>query len=315
MLPWLMEIGEVPLVEVARRFDMTPAQVQSDLELVAMCGLPPFIDEMIDVFVDDGVVFVGVPRLFTRPLRLTAPEAFSLLASARAAMQLPGADTDGALGRGLAKLAAVLADAGIATVGDGPPAADDDTAGVVVDLARPELTDMLAESAATGAELAITYFSPARAEMTARAIVPRHVYTEGANWYVVADDDRSQSRRTFRIDRIESATATGRTVDVESTVPPERFFDDVDVPRATIRLGPGARWVLDQYPIDTVEESADGWVEARLPVASERWLAKLLIRLGPDAVLIDPADDNPAVAVARRLLSRYESVTAGPGTA
>jgi proteasome accessory factor C len=230
-------------------------------------------------------------------------------------MQLPGADTDGALGRGLAKLAAVLADAGIATVGDGPPAADDDTAGVVVDLARPELTDMLAESAATGAELAITYFSPARAEMTARAIVPRHVYTEGANWYVVADDDRSQSRRTFRIDRIESATATGRTVDVESTVPPERFFDDVDVPRATIRLGPGARWVLDQYPIDTVEESADGWVEARLPVASERWLAKLLIRLGPDAVLIDPADDNPAVAVARRLLSRYESVTAGPGTA
>jgi proteasome accessory factor C len=315
MLPWLMEIGEVPLAEVARRFDMTPAQVQSDLELVAMCGLPPFIDEMIDVFVDDGVVFVGVPRLFTRPLRLTAPEAFSLLASARAAMQLPGADTDGALGRGLAKLAAVLADAGIATVGDGPPAADDDTAGVVVDLARPELTDMLAESAATGAELAITYFSPARAEMTARAIVPRHVYTEGANWYVVADDDRSQSRRTFRIDRIESATATGRTVDVESTVPPERFFDDVDVPRATIRLGPGARWVLDQYPIDTVEESADGWVEARLPVASERWLAKLLIRLGPDAVLIDPADDNPAVAVARRLLSRYESVTAGPGTA
>ena len=66
MLPWLMETGEVPLAEVARRFDMTEAQVQNDLELVAMCGLPPFIDEMIDVFVDDGVVFVGVPRLFTR---------------------------------------------------------------------------------------------------------------------------------------------------------------------------------------------------------------------------------------------------------
>jgi len=95
MLPWLMETGEVPLAEVARRFDMTETQVQSDLELVAMCGLPPFIDEMIDVFVDDGVVFVGVPRLFTRPLRLTAPEAFSLLASARAAMQLPGADRRG----------------------------------------------------------------------------------------------------------------------------------------------------------------------------------------------------------------------------
>jgi proteasome accessory factor C len=300
MLPWLMETGEVPLAEVARRFDMTEAQVQSDLELVAMCGLPPFIDEMIDVFVDDGVVFVGVPRLFTRPLRLTAPEAFSLLASARAAMQLPGADRDGALGRGLAKLAAVLADAGIATADD-----SDDTAGVVVDLARPELTDMLAESAATGAELAITYFSPARAEMSNRAIVPRHVYTDGGNWYVVADDDRSHSRRTFRVDRIESAEATGRTVEIEGTSPPERFFDDVDLPRATIRFGPDARWVLDQYPVDEVVESGNGWVEARLPVASERWLARLLIRLGPDAVLVEPANENPAAAVARSVLARY----------
>jgi proteasome accessory factor C len=301
MLPWLMETGEVPLAEVARRFDMTEAQVQSDLELVAMCGLPPFVDEMIDVFVDDGVVFVGVPRLFTRPLRLTAPEAFSLLASARTAMQLPGADRDGALGRGLAKLAAALADAGIATASD----SDDDTAGVVVDLARPELTDMLAESAATGSELAITYFSPARAEMSNRAIVPRHVYTDGGNWYVVADDDRSKSRRTFRVDRIESAEATGRTVEVEAISPPERFFDDVDLPRATIRFGPDARWVLDQYPIDEVAESGDGWVEARLPVASERWLARLLIRLGPDAVLVEPANANPATAVARTVLARY----------
>lgn len=303
MLPWLMETGEVPLDEVARRFDMTETQVQNDLELVAMCGLPPFIDEMIDVFVDDGVVFVGVPRLFTRPLRLTAPEAFSLLASARTAMQLPGADRDGALGRGLAKLAAVLADAGIAT--GTSTNGDDDTSGVVVDLARPELTDVLAESAATGSELAITYFSPARAEMSDRAIVPRHVYTDGGNWYVVADDGRSHSRRTFRVDRIESAEATGRTVEVESTSPPERFFDDVDVPRATIRFGPAARWVLDQYPIDEVAESGDGWVEARLPVASERWLARLLIRLGPDAVLVEPAHENPAVAVARTVLARY----------
>ena len=164
---------------------------------------------------------------------------------------------------------------------------------------------MLAESAATGSELAITYFSPARAEMSSRAIVPRHVYTDGGNWYVVADDDRSQSRRTFRVDRIESAEATGRTVEVEATSPPERFFDDVDVPRATIRFGPDARWVLDQYPIDEVADSGDGWVEARLPVASERWLARLLIRLGPDAVLVEPANENPAAAVARAVLARY----------
>ena len=100
MLPWLMEVGEVPLADVARRFDMTEADVQKNLELVAMCGLPPFVDEMIDVFVDEGIVYVGVPRLFTRPLRLTAPEGFALLASARAAMELPGADEPARSGAG-----------------------------------------------------------------------------------------------------------------------------------------------------------------------------------------------------------------------
>ena len=80
----------------------------AELELAAMCGLPPFVDEMIDIFVDEDTVFVGVPRLFTKPLRLTAPEGFALLAAGRAAMQLPGADPDGPLGRGLAKLAAAL---------------------------------------------------------------------------------------------------------------------------------------------------------------------------------------------------------------
>ena len=92
MLPWLMERGEVPLAEVAQRFRLTPEEVAADLELAAMCGLPPFVDEMIDLFIDDDVVVVGVPRLFTRPLRLTAPEGFALVAAGRAAMQLPGAD-------------------------------------------------------------------------------------------------------------------------------------------------------------------------------------------------------------------------------
>ncbi len=108
MLPWLMERGEVPLAEVAERFRLTEDEVAADLELVAMCGLPPFVDELIDVFIDEGTVFVGVPRLFTRPLRLNSIEAFELLAAGRAAMELPGADASGPLGRGLAKLAAAL---------------------------------------------------------------------------------------------------------------------------------------------------------------------------------------------------------------
>ena len=86
MLPWLMERGEVTVAEAAERFDLTEAEVVRDLELAAMCGLPPFVDELIDVFVDDGVIVVGVPRLFTRPLRLNSRRGL------RAAGRRPGRD-------------------------------------------------------------------------------------------------------------------------------------------------------------------------------------------------------------------------------
>lgn len=324
MLPWLMEVGEVELAVVAARFDLSEAEVQRDLELVAMCGLPPFVDEMIDVFVDDGVVFVGVPRLFTRPLRLTAPEGFALLAAGRAAMELPGADPEGPLGRGLAKLAAALGDAAEAGPGSSPgntpgntpdgqaepgsPTADD-TAGVAIDLARPEFTDDVLEATAGDAELRIRYYSPTRDRSDERTIVPRHVFAEGGNWYVVADDDRSGDRRTFRIDRMESVETTGRSVPTDEPVAaPAEFFADADLPRAVLRLAPAAGWVVEQYPCDEVHavEGRPGWVEVTLPVASDRWLSRLLIRLGPGVEVVSPdRASREAAELATSILARY----------
>lgn len=313
MLPWLMEVGEVELATVAERFDMTEVEVQRELELVAMCGLPPFVDEMIDVFVDDGVVFVGVPRLFTRPLRLTAPEGFALLAAGRAAMELPGADPDGPLGRGLAKLASALGEPETRDPGghDGSASADD-TAGVAVDLSRPALTDDVLEATATDIELRIRYYSPTRDRSDERTIVPRHVFADLGNWYVVADDERSGDRRTFRIDRIEAIEPTGRSVPTDVVVTaPEAFFLDADLPRAVLLLGPAAGWVVEQYPVDEVREieGRAGWLEVELPVASERWLSRLLIRLGPHCEVVSPEGAVARAAMlASSILATYDSV-------
>jgi proteasome accessory factor C len=305
MLPWLMEAGEVPLAEVAERFGLTEAQVTKDLELVAMCGLPPYVDEMIDVFVDEGMVFVGVPRLFTRPLRLTAPEAFALLASARTAMELPGADPEGPLARGLAKLADALGLAGV-------DADVDRTAGVVVDLERPDGTEDLIDAVAVGAELRLEYYSPARAEVSHRTVVPRHVFASSGNWYLLADDDRSGERRTFRIDRIESAVRTGavHALDPDATAP-DSFFADVELPRARLRLAPPAQWVIDRYPVDSVESvtgrRAGGAVDVVLPVASQWWLDRLLVRLGPHAVVLEPnGGGEGARRLATAILAQYD---------
>jgi proteasome accessory factor C len=295
MLPWLMERGEVALADVARHFRTTPEEVAADLELAAMCGLPPFVDELIDVFIDDDVVVVGVPRLFTRPLRLTAPEGFALVAAGRAAMELPGADPAGPLGRGLRKLAAALGDDG-----------------VVVELPRSEALDALIDTVTTAVRraerLAVRYWTPSRDEVTERTITPRQVFHDRGEWYVAADDERSGEQRTFRIDRIESIEPTGEFGEPEAgvAVAAGEWFADGGLPRVTLRLEPAARWVIERYPVDDVEELDDGIVVARFPVASERWLERLLLRLGHDADVIEPREwRTMGREAAGRLLARY----------
>jgi proteasome accessory factor C len=296
MLPWLMERGTVTLAEVAAHFGATPAEITDDLELASMCGLPPFVDELIDVFIDDETVFVGVPRLFTRPLRLTGPEAFAVLAAGRAAADLPGTDPSGPLARALAKVAVAIG--------------EDSSIDVDVDLATPPDLDVLRGHIAASDRLRIRHWSASRDDETERTIVPRRLVADRGHWYVLAWDDRSAEHRTFRLDRIRWFEATGEQAPEAGAgiqLPePGVWFDDDDVDRVVLRLAPGGAWVVETYPVDEVVELDDGRVDVRLPVTGRPWLERLLLRLGPAGEVIDPApwrDVGPQAAA--RVLAAY----------
>lgn len=291
MLPWLMERSEASLAEMCDRFEVSESELVKDLELAAMCGLPPFVDEMVDVFIDEGMVYAGVPRLFTRPLRLTAPEGFALLAAARVAMQLPGADADGSLARALTKLAAALGDDA-----------------VVVDTPQPPATAAVTQAATKRERLRVTYWSAAADRRTEREITPRRVFVDGGAWYVIADDHLSGESRTFRIDRIEKVEATGvidapRDVEVPSD---GSWFADAELPTARLRVPKSETWVAERYPTRSVTQVEGGW-ELVVTIASERWLEQLLLRLGAAARVIEPAEwKDLGARAARAVLANYE---------
>jgi proteasome accessory factor C len=294
MLPWLMERGDASVAEIAQRFHLSEAHVVADLELAALCGLPPYVDEMIDLYIDDAnVVHCGVPRLFTRPLRLTPAEGFSLLAAGQAALRLPGAEATGALARALGKLRDVLGARG----------------NLAIDVDRPPLTDVVAAAATEGRRLAITYYSASRDELTERRIDPHAVFTDRGRWYVIADCSQAGAERTFRIDRIESAIATDETFvrrDVPSPVDDGWFTVESEMATVTLDLPADARWVIERYPAQSVDEHPDGGVRVVLPVTSERWLSRLLLRVGPGATVVAPERWRTlAVETARRLRAAY----------
>ena len=293
MLPWLMERKHASLAEMAERFRVSENELVRDLEQAAMCGLPPFLDEVVDLYIDDeGIAHAEIPRFFTRPLRLTAPEGFALLAAGRVAMGMPGADPEGPLGRALTKLEAVLGDDGM-----------------VLDLDQPPATADLIEAASRSARVAITYWSVSSDETTERVVTPRAVFTDRGRWYVIADDDRSGEERMFRVDRISAWTVTGdvdrpRLVEVPTG---DAWFDDApDLPVVRLRVAPAGHWLVERFPVRSVTHDGDDLV-VELVVASERWLEQVLLRLGPAAVVVSPPEwrDVAARAAAELLSARY----------
>lgn len=302
MLPWLMEREETPVAEAAARFQLTEREVVADLERVAMCGLPPYgPGDLIDLYIEDGVIHIGQRQFLTRPLRLSAPEGFALLVAGRAAMQLPGGELAASLGSALDKLAAAL--------GDGS---------IEVDLAAPPFTAEITAAAESGNAVTITYRSSSSEELTERLIHPQHVFADRGHWYVGAYDTTRNDRRTFRIDRIERVEAAGlrflRSSDPASV--PDWFTDAGDLQRVTLRLEPSARWVAERYPVESiVPDSAsvvggemEEPVTVTMAVTSERWLERVLLRAGHGATVVAPERWRMlGRSAAETVLQRYRS--------
>ena len=296
MLPWLLAREEVAVAEVAERFGLRPDEVVRELEKLATCGLPPYQDELIDLWIEDGVIHVGVPRFFTRPVRPSTSEAFALLAAGRTLLAVPGADADGALARALEKVEAAL----------GGPVA------LQVDLPEPPALEVVRAALADAEQLELDYVSGWRDERTTRRVDPWGLFVERGHWYLVAYCHAVEDRRRFRVDRIEAARPLGRPAEVAAspgaTDAPRAFEPPEGATTVLLELPPEARWVVETYPVELVGTAADGTVTVAAVLAGTRWLERLLVRVGPRARVLEPAGLVATGAeAAARTLERYRA--------
>ncbi|MBX7069050.1 MAG: WYL domain-containing protein [Microthrixaceae bacterium] len=277
IVPWIAERDGPRIDDVCAQFDVTREALLADLDIVFMVGIPPYTpDELIDVVIEDDRVWVTLGRYFTRPLRFTAQEAVGVLAAGAGLMATTGADPSGPLARGLAKLQHVV---GIAD----PATLDIDLGGADSDTLR-----LLQDSTERRRSVDIDYYSYGSDETTSRRIDPYRVYATEGNWYVTGWCHVAEDERLFRVDRIRSAAPTDAEFDVPEVIPPATAYSGSSADRRiAIEVGPGDRWIAEHYPVDSVEDRPGGRLLAVLAVGGDAWLERLLLRLGPDANVVD----------------------------
>jgi proteasome accessory factor C len=293
LVPWIVAHPGSTRGEIAQRFGVTEEQVENDLDLVLMIGVPPYRGgDYVDVEQDSkGRVTIRLADYFSRPLRLTPAEGLALLAAGRALLAVPGSDPGGPLATALDKLEAAL-----------------DFPELVVDVGEPPFLADVRDAAAHHRRLDIDYWSAGRDELTQRVVDPITVFYATGAWYLRAYCHRVEAERMFRVDRIRAVRTTGDTFD-----PPEELGDEPrvfnprpDDPMVTLRLRPSAAWVAEHFPTESVTEHADGSLDVVLVVSEEAWLERLMLRLGPEAEVIAPeALRGVTAAAAGRVLDRY----------
>ena len=298
LLPWLIKRKRVRLTDVAKQFRMSEEELIADLQMAAVCGVPPYTpDALIDVFIDEGWVVAEIPTFFSRPLQLTSAEMYAVVAMVRAAQKLPGAPSRSVLANAVAKLARLA-----------PEATD---APMHIDLPDEPHLEELRSAESESAELRIEYFNPARSEVAQRTIRVVRIFSEHGHWYVMADDDKSSAIRNFRVDRIESLVRTGKIynqADVASRLDDdaERGWFGENLELVSLRVRGDAAWIAEAYPTVSQTSNKDGSIDVSLRITSEHWLARLLLRGGRNVEVLSPEKYvSLAARTARAIRAKY----------
>ncbi len=302
-IPWIVAQDGAAVDDIAERFDYPRDILLADLQdVVFFVGVPPYTpDTLIEVDIDDDMVWISYADWFSRPMKLSGGELLTLLTAAETALSFDNQDEAGALARGLTKLR-------LAT-------GSSETVDVQIGSVDRTFLPVLRTAADQRLCIDIDYYSFASNARTSRRIEPDRFFIADGNWYVGGYCHLANGERLFRVDRIERVEETAEpfrsqpAVDASDEAAAKFSLDQA--PRATLSMPADRMRILDGLPVDEAIPGDGDALTVTLPVSSPRWLEQLLIRIGPGVELIDPG--SLAVDVSRAgeaVLARYGSTAA-----
>ncbi|MDT7571785.1 MAG: proteasome accessory factor, partial [Actinomycetota bacterium] len=250
--------------------------------------------DLIDLEFEGDTITLFEPAGVTRPLRLAVDEALALIVALRTLSETPGLAERDVVDRALAKIE------------EAAGAAATPAHRVEVALEGEErVLPVVREALERRRRLHLAYYVPGRDETTERDVDPMRLLLVEGRSYLEAWCRRVEAVRLFRLDRVVTialldapaappAAATERDLSHGLFQPSE---DDVQV---ALALRPGAHWVADYYPCESVEDIGDGTLVARLRTPDTAWVVRLVLGLGAAGRVVEPPELAQQVRVAAK---------------
>jgi proteasome accessory factor C len=288
LVPYLHSRGEVRLADAAAALGVDPDQLDKDLRVLFMCGLPGgYPDDLINVDLDalegDRIIRVANADYLARPVSFAPSEAAALVVALQALAQSAAPETRDVVRRTLAKFEAA-----------GQTAAAERVHVEATPEPGSELVPVLRGAIDRGHQLELDYHVASRDEHSTRVVEPRAVTRVGDATYLDAWCHTAGGDRVFRLDRILRATELDTPVSEQAGDARDLgsgwFAGEEAATTVTVRLAPPAHWVTEYYPVTDTRPGPRGSLDVDLEVASEAWLRQLLFRVAPHAAVVAPQE-------------------------
>ena len=286
LIPWLVAHPGVTKDEAARTFGVSTGQLVKDLELAACAEVGRDTLASLDIdFWDDEITVIDAQSV-ARPMQLRVDEAVTLLVGLRALAAVPGLADREVVDHALAKVEEAIGASGM-TVTDAEASGPAAPAPVIL---------AVQDALGRGRRLHLTYWTPARDEVSERDVDPMRLVTVGTSGYLQGWCHSAEAVRTFRLDRIVHADV----LEEASAPPPEASLEEVAQAGGhwqggpsdllvTLDLAPESRWVVDYHPVEAAEENSDGGLRVTLRTPELAWARRLVLRLAGTATVVSPA--------------------------
>ena len=291
LIPYILENPGVSITKLAKQFSVTEKQIESDLQLVFMCGLPGYTPyELIDLIFEEGIVSIIDPQVLDKPRRFTKSELVVIALGLQLLGELSSSDSTR-----LSKIK--LLSNKITQLGGS------NSVIFAPSSSKSPFVEVISKAITNKKSLTIQYQSLVKDEVSIRTIFPHNLYFMNGNLYLSAMDLTAKADRVFKVELI-------KTCEVGNDVSSEIVNENNSTIEVILDVQKTYKNFIERNSsIITAVEEQKNCFRVHLKLSNLEWLKRSILSNSPGITVISPSLLAQEVsALATSLLASYPAV-------
>ena len=290
LVPYILENPGISTVDLAAKFSVTQKQIEKDLQLIFLCGLPGYTPyELIDLTFEDGIVSIIEPQVLTKPRNFSSNEMVVIKLGLEILREINVNEPNK-----LDKISTLLQKVHRET--------DQDSVLLAKEISSSPYYSVINTAISQRKQLSIEYQSVSKDQLSTRLIVPYNISMLNGNLYLSAYDMDRQSDRVFKLDLISKCEIGERTeLDLVKSTSIDQIVELMVDVKLTNFIERNTSIIVDQ------RLTADG-IKVTLKVNNLEWISRAVISYAPNITVISPIALSEMIEQrAKNLLNAYSS--------